>query len=157
MATSSDLRNTSRRQLLMLRMRVGEPDSEIKSDESEYILVKNDPNFVPNMLKFSVKDSIFPLLFISTKPAKTEVSKPLVESASKETQTTVEEGLGEERVMHHGHEELVGRKLDLSNSSDHECGSKRKILKMAAIVAAAAALVVIVVCVVAVAWHGNRL
>ena len=105
------------------------------------------------MLLLSVKDSIFPLCFISTKPA--EVSKPLV--ASKETQTTVEEGLGEERVALQGHEEFVNHKLDLSNCCDHECGSKRKILKTAAIVAAAAALVIIVVCVVAVAWHGNRL
>ena len=107
------------------------------------------------MLLLSVKDSIFPLCFISTKPA--EVSKPLAESESKETQTTVEEGLGEERVALQGHEEFVNHKLDLSNCCDHECGSKRKILKTAAIVAAAVALVVIVVCVVTVAWHGNRL
>ena len=107
----------------------------------------------PMWLLFSVKDSIFPLCFISTKPAKTDKAM----AASKETQTKVEEVREEERVLLHGHEEFVDHKLDLSNRCDHECGSKRKILKTAAIVAAAAALVVIVVCVVAVAWHGNRL
>ena len=68
-------------------------------------------------------------------------------ATSKETQTTIEEG----------HVDFVDHKLDQSDDFEHECGSKRKILKTVVIVAAAAALIVIVVCVVTVAWHGNRL
>ena len=45
---------------------------------------------------FPVKDCIFPLFFISTRPAKTEVAKPLTMGVSRETQTAaLEEGYEE--------------------------------------------------------------
>ena len=97
---------------------------------------------------FPVKDCIFPLFFISTRPAKTEVAKPLTMGVSRETQTA---------ALEEGYEEYDDCTADRTNSCIAECGGLRKMLKKFVLLAVAVAVIVIVVYVVTVAWHGNRL
>ena len=99
---------------------------------------------------FAVKDCIFPLFFISTRPAKTEVAKPLTKAVSKETQTAALE-------LEEGYDEYDDCTADRTNSCIAECGGLRKMLKKFVLLAVAVAVIVIVVYVVTVAWHGNRL
>ena len=101
-----------------------------------------------NFLLFPVKDCIFPLFFITTRPAKAEVAKPLTMAVSKETQTA---------ALEEGYDEYDDYTADRTKSCIAECGGLRKRLKKFVVLAVAVAVIVIVVYVVTVAWHGNRL